>query len=84
MLSNPLLETLERVLLQTVQVVVCVKDGVQCQTCILMDIASHRTFMMAQMAKCLNLPSQRVESLSISTFGTKNLNIWILILLTSI
>ena len=58
-------------LLQTAQVVVSGKDGVQCQAHVLMDSASHRTFMTEQMAKCLNLPSQRVESLSLSTFGTK-------------
>ena len=69
--SNALLAGGERVLLQTAQVVVCGKDGVQCQARILMDSASHRTFMTEQMAKCLNLPSQRVELLSLSTFGTK-------------
>ena len=82
--SNALLAGGERVLLQTAQVVVHGKDGVQCQARILMESASHRTFMMTQMAKRLNLPPQQVESLSLSTFGTKNLNIWILMLLTSI
>ena len=71
MVTNTLLAGGERVLLQTAQVVVCGKNGVQCQARILMDSASHRTFMMEQMAKRLNLPQQRVESLSLSTFGTK-------------
>ena len=39
--SNVLLAGGERVLLQTAQVVVCGKDGVQCQICILMGSASH-------------------------------------------
>ena len=71
MVSNALLAGGERVLLQTAQVVVCGKDGVQCQARILMDSASHRTFMTEQMAKRLNLQSQQVESLSLSTFGAK-------------
>ena len=71
MVSNALLAGGERVLLQTAQVVVCGKDGVQHQARILMDSDSHQTFMTEQIAKCLNLPSQRVESLSLSTFGTK-------------
>ena len=69
-MSNTLLAGGEKVLLQTPQVVVC-KDGSKCQARVLMDSASHRTFMTEQMAKQLNLLSQRSESLSVSTFGTR-------------
>ena len=70
-MSNALLAGGGRVMLQTAQVVMCGKDGVQCQAHILMDSTSHRTFKTEQMAKQLNLLSQRVESLSLLTFGTK-------------
>ena len=68
--SNTLLAGGEKVLLQTAQVVVC-KDVSKCQARVLMDSASHQTFMTEQMAKQLNLLSQRSESLSVSTFGTR-------------
>ena len=68
--SNTLLAGGEKVLLQTAQVVVC-KNGSKCQARVLMDSASHRTFMTEKMAKQLNLLSQRSESLSVSTFGTR-------------
>ena len=68
--SNTLLAGGEKVLLQTAQVVVC-KDGSKCQARVLMDSASHRTFMTEKMTKQLNLLSQRSESLSVSTFGTR-------------
>ena len=83
-MRNILLAGGKRALLQTAQVVVYGKDGVQFQACILMKNASHRTFMTEQMVMSLNLPPQQVESLSVSTFGTKSLKIWILMLLTSI
>ena len=57
-MSNVLLAGGRRVMLQTAQVVVCGKGGVQCQAHILMDSASHRTFMTEQMTKHLNLLSQ--------------------------
>ena len=69
--SNTLLAGGERVLLQTAQVTVCGKDGLWLQARVLMDSASHRTFMTEQMAQRLNLQSIRTELLSVSTFGTK-------------
>ena len=47
------------------------KDGSKFQAHVLMDSASHRTFMTEQMAKQLNLSSERTELLSMSTFGTR-------------
>ena len=61
----------ESVLLQTAQVIVCGTDGAKSQAHVLMDSASHRTFMTEQMAKKLKLQPQRREALSVATFGTK-------------
>ena len=69
--SNTLLAGGERVLMQTAQTVVCGKDGVKFEAHILMDSASHRTFMTERLAKRLNLSPQRTEFLSVSTFETK-------------
>ena len=69
--SNILLAGGERVFLQTAQTFVCGKDGVKFEARVLMDSASHLTFITEQMAKCLNLQPQRTESLSVSTFGTR-------------
>ena len=69
--SNALFASGERVLLQTAQVIVCGAQGVEAQASVLMDSASHRTFMTKQMAKKLNLQPQRKETLFLSTLGTK-------------
>ena len=58
----------ERVLLQTALVIVCGTDGAKSQARVLMDSASHRTFMTEQIAKKLKLQPQRRE---VSTFGTR-------------
>jgi len=55
--SNALLSSGERVLLQTAQVKVCGAEGVRLQARVLMDSASHCTFMTEHMAKKLKLHS---------------------------
>ena len=49
----------------------CGAQGVEAQARVLMDRASHCTFMTEQMAKKLNLQLKRKETLLVSTFGTK-------------
>ena len=60
----------ERVLLQTAIVPVYCTNGSIISARILLDSASQRTFMTERLAKQLNLPSQRKETLSILTFGS--------------
>ena len=69
--DHMLLTSGEWVLLQTAIVPVCCADGSNISARILLDSASQRTFMTERLAKQLNLPSQRKEMLSISTFGSK-------------
>ena len=57
-------------LLQTAIVPVYCANGSIISARILLDSASQRTFMTERLAKQLNLPSQRKETLSISTFGS--------------
>ena len=64
--SNALLASGERVLLQTAQVIACGTDGVKSQARVLMDSASHRTFMTEQMAKKLKLQPQKRSSICIN------------------
>ena len=62
----------ERVLLQTAVVPIQTADGLTTvMVKVLLDSASHRTFMTDQLAKRLKLTSERKELLSVSTFAAK-------------
>ena len=62
----------ERVLLQTATVPIQTADGsTTVLTKVLLDSASHRTFMTDRLAKRLCLNSQRKEVLSVSTFAAR-------------
>jgi len=69
--DHMLLASGERVPLQTALAPVCCGDGSVISARILLDSASRRTFMTNQMAKLLRLPSQRKETLSVCTFGSR-------------
>lgn len=62
----------ERVLLQTATVPIQTADGSKIISAkVLLDSASHRTFMTDRLAKQLQLNSQRKETLSVSTFAAR-------------
>ena len=61
----------EQMLLQTAIVPIYCGNGSIVSACILLDSASQRTFMTEKLAKQLNLPSERKETLSILTFGSQ-------------
>jgi len=61
-----------QVLLQTAIVPVCCSDGSVITARVLLHSASQRTFMTNRMAKLLKLPSQRMETLSVCTFGSQD------------
>ena len=61
----------ENVLLQTVQSLVVANDQ-SVMLRLLLDSASHRTFMTERLAKKLQLPVERKESLSVSTFAANH------------
>jgi len=65
--DHMLLTSGERVILQTALVPIYCSNG----SFILLDSASQRTFMTEGLAKKLGLPSQRKETLSISTFSSQ-------------
>ena len=69
--EDMLLTNGERVLLQTAIVPIYCANGSIVSAHILLDSASQRTFMTEKLAKQLNLPSERKETLSISTFGSQ-------------
>ena len=69
--TSTLLTGGERVLLQKAQATVYGKDGLRLQARILMDSASHQTFMTKKMAQRLNLQPLKRELLSVSTFGAR-------------
>ena len=62
----------EKVLLQTANVPIQMVDGTTIMTRVLLDSASHRTFMTEKLAKELKLQPKCKEMLSVSTFGAKN------------
>ena len=62
----------ERVLLQTANVPIQTAKGKLIMARVLLDSASHRTFMTEKLAKELKLQSEHKELLSVSTFGAKN------------
>ena len=62
----------EKVLLQTANVPIQMVDGTIIMARVLLDSASHRTFMTEKLAKELKLQTKCKEMLSVSTFGAKN------------
>jgi len=62
----------ERVLLQTATVPIQAADGSKILAKVLLDSASHRTFMTDRLAKQLKLNPQRKEILSVSTFAARS------------
>ena len=62
----------EKVLLQTAYVPIQTAEGKLIKARVLLDSASHRTFMTEKLAKELKLQSEHKELLSVSTFGAKN------------
>ena len=62
----------EKVLLQTANVPIQMVDGTTIMARVLLDSASHRTFMTEKLAKELKLQPKCKEMLSVSTFGAKN------------
>jgi len=68
--DHTLLTSGERVILQTALVPIYCHNESIISAPLLLDSASQRTFMTERLAKRLDLPSQRKETLSISTFGS--------------
>ena len=61
----------EKVLLQTANVSIQMADGSTIMARVLLDSASHRTFMTGKLATQLKLKPQQRELLSVSTFAAK-------------
>ena len=62
----------EKVLLQTAYVPIQTAEGKLIMARVLLDSASHCTFMPEKLAKELKLQLEHKELLSVSTFGAKN------------
>ena len=58
-------------MLQTANVPIQMAEGTLVMARVLLDSASHRTFMTEKLAKQLKLHSQCKELLSVLTFGAK-------------
>jgi len=69
--DHMLLTSGERVILQTALVPIYCSNGSIISARLLLDSASQRTFMTERLATKLGLPSQRKETLSISTFSSQ-------------
>ena len=70
-LTQSLLASGEKVMLQTAIVSIQGFDGKLIKARILLDSASQRTFMTSDLARKLKLPSLQREHLSVSTFGAQ-------------